>query len=394
MEKQLKMMRKIRGVFLIVLIAALIVFLIVATWAMERRNKAVAAGWGDNSGGRPSYTVDQINEGVLNDKIVFNSISDSVMGNEKNFVGARVDTGINAGEDNVWNANEITVEDNQIYIIRAYVHNNSPLGYDGLAENVRIAFNIPTSSSTSIPVHGYIYCDNASPSEYWDGVLLQSDKPFHLEYIYGSALIENRGYASKENGGAKPLSDEIVTKAASNHGVNIGYAEENDGLIPGGYAYDCYVTIRVKVVFDTEYRVEQRVRLAGTSEWQNHVDDVKVGDILEFRIQYKNISEDSIQENVMIKDILPDNLRYLSGTTTLINSNSTWTDYGRDSLFTTGVNIGHYAAGANALIDFTAEVVDNSLQDGSNTLVNWSQCGVGQKTIQDYASVTVYKGND
>ena len=32
---------------------------------MERRNKAVAAGWGDNSGGRPSYTVDQINEGVL-----------------------------------------------------------------------------------------------------------------------------------------------------------------------------------------------------------------------------------------------------------------------------------------------------------------------------------------
>ena len=43
--------------------------------------------------------------------------------------------------------------------------------------------------------------------------------PFHLEYIYGSALIENRGYASKENGGAKPLSDEIVTKAASNHGV-------------------------------------------------------------------------------------------------------------------------------------------------------------------------------
>lgn len=349
-------------------------------------------GWGDNSGGRPSYTIDQINEGVLNDKIIFNSISNGDIGNEKNFVGARVD--INAGKDNVWNANEITVEDNQIYIIRAYIHNNSPLGYDSLAENVRVAFGIPTNTATEIPIYGYLYCDNASPSEYWDGVLLQSDKPFHLEYIYGSALIENRGYASKENGGAKPLSDEIVTKAASNHGVNIGYAEENDGLIPGGYAYDCYVTIRVKVVFDTEYRVEQRVRLAGTTEWQNHIDDVEVGDILEFRIQYKNISEDNIQENVMIKDILPDNLRYLSGTTTLINSNSTWTDYGRDSLFTTGVNIGHYAAGANALIDFTAEVVDNSLQDGSNTLVNWSQCGVGQKTIQDYASVTVYKGND
>ena len=80
-------------------------------------------GWGDNSGGRPSYTIDQINEGVLNDKIIFNSISNGDIGNEKNFVGARVD--MNAGKDNVWNANEITVEDNQIYIIRAYIHNNS-----------------------------------------------------------------------------------------------------------------------------------------------------------------------------------------------------------------------------------------------------------------------------
>lgn len=384
------MKRKVKiPLWAIIIFSAMLIFSFLLSNTQDQDK--VVVGWGDNNGGRPSYTVSQINEGILNDKIVFNSISDSVMGNEKNFVGVRVDNGINAGKDNVWNANEITVEDNQIYIVRAYIHNNSPLGYDGLAENVRIAFNIPTNSATSIPVHGYIYCDNASPSEYWDGVLFQSDKPFHLEYIYGSALIENGGYASNENGGAKPLSDEIVTKTASNHGVNIGYAEESDGLIPGGYQYNCFVTIRVRVVFDTEYRVEQRVRLAGTTEWLNHIDDVKVGDMLEFRIQYRNISEDDVQENVMIRDILPDNLRYLSGTTTLTNSNDTWTDYGQDSLFTTGVNIGHYAAGANALVDFTAEVVDNNLQNGSNTLVNWSQCGVGQKTIQDYASVTVYK---
>lgn len=62
--------------------------------------------WGDNDGGRPSYTEEEINDGAIgateisdgeNYKesdnypgiIVFNSISDSAIGNEKNFVGTR-----------------------------------------------------------------------------------------------------------------------------------------------------------------------------------------------------------------------------------------------------------------------------------------------------------------
>ena len=355
---------------------------------------SLVSAWGDNGGGRPSYTIDQINQmqanGTWGNKVVFNSISNSVMGNEKNFVGARENTGINAGKDNVWNGNDITVKDGQEYLVRLYVHNNNPNGYDGVARDTRVAFNIPTISAKQVQVNGYIYSSNATPSEYWDYVNFNSDQAFHLEYVYGSALIENRGYASQANGGAKSLSDEIVTKAASNHGVMIGFDKAGDGIIPGCYGYASYITIRVKAVFDTDYRIDQRVRLAGTTEWKTDIDNVKVGDKLEYRIRYTNTS-DKQQDNVAIKDILPKNVRYIPGTTKLTNSNDTWTNYGRDALFADGINIGNYAAGANALIDFTAEVIDNNLQCGPNTLVNWAQGSVGNKTIQDYATVNLSK---
>lgn len=137
--------------------------------------------------------------------------------------------------------------------------------------------------------------------------------------------------------------------------------------------------------FIPNYRVEQRVRIAGTDEWKTHIEDAKVGDKIEFRIQYINISNE-VQNSVMIRNILPKNLSYIVGSTVLTNAAYTL-DIDQDTLATTGINIGHYLPGANALVDFSAIIVDNTLQNGSNTLVNWSQCGIGQVTLQDYAII-------
>ncbi len=206
----------------------------------------VISGWGDNGGGRPSYTLEEINDGVLADKIIFNVLSNSPMGDEKNFVGARENTGVNAGLENIWNGNEIEAEDGKTFLVRLYVDNCSPKGEDAVSENTRVAFNVPTESGTELAVHGFIFSDNADPTEYWDGVLFYSDTPFHLEYVYGAALLENRGIGA--NGGIQ-LGDEIVTKAASENGVQIGY-DKLDGRIPGGSTYAAYITIQVTTVFD------------------------------------------------------------------------------------------------------------------------------------------------
>ncbi len=141
--------------------------------------------------------------------------------------------------------------------------------------------------------------------------------------------------------------------------------------------------------YTPSFRVEQRMRLVGTEEWLNCVEDAEPGDKVEVRISYTNVSNET-QYDVMVKDILPNNLRYIFGTTALTNFSNTWTNYGQDSLFTTGINIGRYDPGASAYVDFTAEVIGNGLPEGSNTLVNWSQCCVDQVTLQDYAAVQLY----
>lgn len=366
---------------------------------------SLVSAWGDSAGGRKSYTVDEINSlsanGQWGNKIVFNSISDSVIGDEKNFVAAREYNGPNlTNAVNTWKANDITVKDGQEYIIRLYVHNNNPNGTAGVSRNTRVAFDIPEQTSTKIQVNGFIFSDNATPDTYWDYVNFNSDQPFHLDYVYGSALLENNGVAASkydanglkivEESGAK-LGDEIVTKAASQHGVQIGYNALN-GEVPGCYTYANYVTIRVKAVFDTDYTIEKKVRLVGDKTWGTSV-DAKVGDKVEFQIQYINKdSQGRAHTNVMIKDLLPKNLQYVPGTTKLYNGNHpNGATYTTETLMTTGINIGNYNKGANAYVRFTAVVVDENLQCGYNTLVNWAQAGVGEKTIQDYATVVLNK---
>ena len=366
----------------------IVTYLTSPLWSGDGSNKDSdydGPGWGDNGGMRPSYTADEVKAGALGNKIIFNTISDSMMGNEKNFVGAREYTGINAGVNNVWEGNDIVVEDGKEYIIRLYVHNNNRDGYGGIAEDTRVSFSIPGESSTHITVNGFITSSNATPSKYWDYVTFHAPTAFHLEYQSGSALLENNGIGE----GGLLLSDAVVYDA--NGGSPIGF-ESLDGCIPGGYPYDSYISIRVKAIFDVAYTLETQVRLVGGDKtWGNSV-DAKVGDKVEFRIAYKN--NDAVDHlHVGIKDILPTGLKYIEGSTTIVNAKypngGTVQD---DNLVKQGINIGSHIPGSNAFVCFQAEVVDEELEPHGNTgLVNWAQCGVGQATIQDYATVRVIK---
>lgn len=371
----------------------------------------VKAVYDYNGFSRPTYSYQQINEGALGDKITFNSIKVTdtdktwaeanglelpLLGNETNFVGAREDTGINAGSSNVWKGTEIVAEDGKTYIVRLYVHNNSSGGMDSVAEDTKVRFYVPYGSAVTQTVNGRLASSNAVPQEYSDTVVFNSIDgiPFHLEYVSGSAFLENGGFAK---GDGVQLPDSITnqgnpTNKAEDEWTLIGY-NALDGRVPGCYEYINYVGIKVKVVYDYEFSVETKVRLAGHEDkaWQDSI-EAKVGDKVEFQLTYTNIS-DKQQNNVKIRDVLPDNLRYVENSTKL--KNSTYPDGsdivdGKPSDILQGINIGHYAPGSNAKVMFTAEVVDNSLVRGSNALYNWGQVGVGNTTVQDYATVMVY----
>lgn len=216
----------------------------------------LAFGWGDSSGGgcRPNYTLAQVKGGILGDTIVFNSISDSVIGNEKNFLGVREDDGKHTGLGNVWHSNRIAVEDGETYIIRLYIHNNNPTGAYAIAKDVRAAISLPCIAGKQIRVTGFIESSNANPNKYWaDVVFYSNEAAFRLKYIFGSAILENNVFGKYTRISDYPnikVSDDIVTRASSG-GILVNY-NTLDGSIPGGYQYACYISIRIRVVFDTQ----------------------------------------------------------------------------------------------------------------------------------------------
>lgn len=345
------------------------------------------SAWGDNSEDqvnmRPSYTEAEIDTGKLGDKITFNSISDNKdIGDEKNFVSARMYNDTNVSHP--WRDNEIEVEDGKEYVIRMYVHNNSPKGRNAIAKDVKAFFQVPNESAKNIKVRGRISSSNATPTTYIDDVVFKSDTAFHLEFVGDSARIANKGVGNVA-GGAQ-LSNEIVTNT---NGILLGFDSLN-GEIPGCFEFDSIVTIRVKAYYDRNYTVETKVRLDGDTDktWKKAV-DAKIGDIVEFQINYKNTSSED-QRDVAVDDQLPSNLRYIPGSTRIMNgANPNGATFENDDIYKDGIWIGSYGAGANALIRFKAEVVDETFTCGLFTLRNWGRVGIGTSVRQDSADVNV-----
>lgn len=353
-------------------------------------NPIKALAWGDSSGGRAHYTIEEINSGALGDAVTFNSIVDSegAQPYEPNFVSVQSADVIARDTGSDWYGNDMTdVEDGGEYIIRLYVHNNSVSKQDGgsgaASQDTRVQVSIPGTSGNTVEVNGFITSSNAVPDKYWDYVNFHSDANFHLEYVYGSAIIYNNAYPE-----GLALGDEIVT---TTEGVLIGY-DKMDGIMPGGYQYACYITLKVRVVYDYEFEVDVKVRPAGTHDEFTESVDAKVGDKVEYQIEFHNntISE---QKSVIIRDVLPNNMVYIGNTTYLYNSNyPNGTQITPDGdLFTTGINIGAYQGNASGWVRFTAEVVDKSLEEGDNVLVDWAQGMVSSTIYQDHAAVRVKK---
>lgn len=240
------MIKIMKLIYLRVTIALVMVMCVINIISCKNNEKKYANGnWGDNGGGRSGYTMEQVNNGVLGDLVVLNSITDGQyhdangnlhqLGDERNFVRARL-----AGTTDSWNADNINVEDGKEYIISMYVHNDNP-SLSSVAKDVTASFSIPGNSDTLIVVNGYITSSNAKPSKYWDNIRFNSldGSPFHLEYVEGSALWEtNRTLDEK-------LSDNIVNLS----GVKVGY-NSLDGNIPGSYDASGYASVKVHVIYD------------------------------------------------------------------------------------------------------------------------------------------------
>lgn len=353
--------------------------------------------WGDTDGGRPTYMAGEVERNILGNQIVFNSIGREhssedcktlYPGDEKNFVKVWwQNTGLD--EDGLWESEDVAAEDGRSYMIQLDISSNNRKK-NAVAKDTKVAMSIPSYSDMQIPVRGYIESSNAEPSKIWDGVVFSSvgNKPFHLKFRPNTATLYNESIGAD----GLQLSDDIVSKATDG-GTLIGYDDLN-GEIHGGS--QSKVTAWIDVIYDT-YTVISKVRKLGDKEWSEVV-DAEIGEQVEFQIEYNNIDEKN-QDNVMIRDILPGDLKYVSGTTKLYNANyPNWATITPDGdIVTRGINIGSYVGspsgqdGGNAFIRFTAEVVDTDLDFGENFIYNWGQATVGDSLVESFSVVHTSK---
>jgi len=309
------------------------------------------------------------------DHVTFNSITDNPSyGDERNFV--TIKDASNAGSGG-W-TDDINVENDKEYYVRAYVHNNAAADLNLVAENVMTNFNLPEYSAKRIQIDGYISADNSTPGQIWDQAVFSSDTKFSLDYIEGSAKYINNVFTD-----GTPLSDEII-----GNGVKLGY-ESMNGEIPGCFQYTGYVIFKVKAL-TAEFEVEKTVRINGDEDktFKENV-SVEPGDKVDFQIYFENAGGTELK-NVVVKDSLPTGMTYVTDSTYLYNGNGQ--RQVADGVTGGGIVIGGYLPNANAYVKFTAKVSEGqALECGINNLVNTVKVTTDKGSKEDDATVTVNK---
>ncbi len=289
--------------------------------------------------------------------VTFNSIKDNpnIGGSEFNFVGIREN-----GTNGKWQDNQ-TVQPGKEYVVRVYVHNNAAENLKLVAKGVKAFVNLPTTTAKSIEVQGSVYSSNAKPNKVYDHANFTASQEFNLAYVPGTLK-----YYNNANGNGFTIPESIFT----NQGAALGYKTMN-GEIPGCFQYAGYLTFIVKPQFAAtpNFTAEKLVSKHGENKWvDNYV--AQPGEKVDFLLKYKNTSSIQ-QDDVTFRDTLPSKMSYVAGSTIYGNSQHPSGTPASDNVTKNGINVGSYAAGANAWAIFSATVANkDALECGTNKLVN------------------------
>lgn len=332
---------------------------------------ATLFAWGPS---RPTYTT-----AVPADHITFNSITDNPShGDEQNFVQIR-----EASASNTTYADSVSLTAGNEYVVYMYFHNNAAENLNLVAKGSYAKTSIPAvvAKNSNANLVGYVGANNSSPLEVWDEAKLNNptNGDMAMRFVPDSATIHSFGAVD-----GATMSDSIIST-----GAPIGYSSLN-GDVPGCNEFAGYVTFRIKAE-QANFTVDKQVRLAGSSTWSENV-NANPGDNVEYMIEYKNTGTTE-QKNVLVKDVLPQGVSYIAGSTILKNANFPSGKTVSDNLTNgTGINVGTYLPGGNVFLKFTAKVAgSDQLVCGVNTFHNVVTIETSNGSKEDSANVTVSK---
>lgn len=330
--------------------------------------------WGPD---RPTYTYDNPAPHVT-----FNSITDNPnVGDERNFVRIREDVSGSKFVDNV------TLTPGKVYEVMVFYHNNAADNLNesgkGIAYDTTLRMELPgvVKPGVNAVLAGNISASNATPGTVWDEAYGKNatSGDIALRYVADSAIIASSNGAVK----GQRLPDSLFTT-----GAKLGY-DALDGVLKGCNQYSGYVTFKFRVD-QPNFTLKKEVSVDGKT-WVKSA-KAEAGSTVQYRITYQNTGTTQ-QDNVSIRDILPKNVSYVSGSSLIANS-ATDGKYEPtiDGVTTTGYNAGSYQPKGNAYFKFSAKIADkNALECGTNTLKNVARVTTTGGYKEDDATVTVIK---
>lgn len=338
-----------------------------STTKADSNTQAQVDSWGPS---RPTYTYEK-----PADHVVFNSITDNPdVGDERNFVRIKEDSTTSTYVDSV------TLEPGKDYQVMVYYHNNAASNLNssdvGIAKNTTLKMEIPAvvKAGANAALTGTINASNANPASVFNITYgtNATEGDIALRYVSESATVTSNGAIN----GAK-LPDSLFTT-----GTNLGY-DSLDGVIPGGNDFSGYVTFKFRAD-QPNFTILNEVHTTGVDGWKKS-ESLKVGDSVDFLITYKNTGT-TIQNDVVIEDLLPSGVTYTSGTTFLANTTNPDGLLVGDNIASGGINIGAYSPGAVAYIKFSATITG-----GEGSEQNEAKAETNNGTKTDSSEIVISK---
>ena len=357
---------------------------IAAAAAITVATPFLATAWGPS---RETFTIEKPATYVT-----FNSITNNPSyGDERNFLNiceynttTKKAVCNDTGSTTKW-GDSVNVKNGKEYIVRLYVHNNAADNLGLKATNVLASIDLPTYEAKTMQMDSYLGWDSdgSHVNKIWDQVVFNSSELFSLSLVSGSVKYTSNAFTD-----GVTLSDSLIGSGVK---ISDGFDDKGnidkklDGEVHGCFKYNGWLTFRVKATTN-EFSISKTVR-------QNGIEDktlkesvsVKKGDKVDFQIYFKNTGGKTL-EGVVIKDVLPAGLTYVSGSTKLKTASGVKTV--ADGITTTGLNIGNYLAGGEAYLAFTAEVTSDKCTSVKNTAEAVTK--IGSKTD----TATVVYAND
>jgi hypothetical protein len=227
---------------------------------------------------RTAYTLEQLRNGAINNKIVLNSICDfeieaiaaasdwaTYISDERQFMNIK-----EKAPKKIWYSSEpsarpdrkIKVEEGKVYRVRIFVHNNNPYGEKMTAVDTTAWISISSDVAKEVTMTAYLSSSTAADGYgggdgiYNNIVLVSADgRKFNVAYVPGSVEYYNnwtKDHPDFAPDGYASLSDYIFASS----GVRLGYDGYNnamrgcDGNLPGGYQYSGWLFFDVIPQFE------------------------------------------------------------------------------------------------------------------------------------------------